>query len=631
MPLVPSSSATSKRKEKGTQFPETAASSWSRLWLAQHPPKASKAQVTVGPPSLVAAEEKYPPLSNIEHISPLHSILPLYPLPSILESPKQKAQLEVKAPLASSPAQDSQTAGMSAIQRPRSASKSGNSDPTNIVNGGIRGNEGIARVSSILPLNSITEAAGVPLPSSPTSQDTPENPSSEDGLHGAQLQGPEPGTSPAEAPGQAGTATGGANDTWTSRLNSILPDAIMDRPSRQSTSISNTRISRATSVAPGAYPESDTTEESLKHNQDESAEQNRPQNDQPQPNEKSVRPRKSVSIVLPDTANGSKTEQEEHKEDMTVSKEASDTIPPSGPQDRIDAEAKATQGSGIDGQEKSDTVPETDEVAVDSKTPPAQAGSDASPQFLQAVKSRTSSIAASHNDTERSDLSTMHEGESLAPSDADNSSLMPLLSSSPGDARLSNFTESLDENHATAVTERSAEGEEREKEAANPPLMVDDSSSISTTESPTGSKLGKPQKKSTRKSLFGSGENREGPSDAASSLPPPKIVINKATSAEESSQSPSLVVPTTTPTQEGPSLPRRQTTFVALGEPLNDERPIKLPIKGRKLYVRKARNAILRQPILNAALGRQVGTTTKQALKKLANGELIVVEPPASL
>ncbi|KAL9625906.1 MAG: hypothetical protein Q9204_007745 [Flavoplaca sp. TL-2023a] len=634
MPLVPSSSDTPTRKEKGTQYPEKTGSSWSRVWIAQHPPKVAKAEVTVRAPSLVAAEEKYPPLSDIEHVSPLHQILPLYTLPSIVELPKHEAHSALNAASPSSPTHRSQKAKMSTIELPRTASVSVKSN-SGVPEGSTQENQGTSRMTGVFPLSPIAEAAGIPLPSSPTPKDFPEQLSSDNGEHSAQLQASELGAPTAEAINRASKPSGGENNTWTSRLTSILPDAVMDQPSRQGTGTANNRTSRASSVAPGAYPESDSTEESLKQNQDEPVEHDPPKIDQPEPDEKTIRPRKSVSIVLPGTSNEINTRQEEQEESERLSEEHRDNILSSGSPREIDDEANADQGPKDNAPAKSRLFEEDE----DSKASPQQADPEASPEHLQAptqrdssVKSRTNSIAASNNVTDRSEFSTLHERESLAPSDADNSSLMPLLSSSPGDARSSHFTESLDDNHAALESEIPLEEYRKtRKEASNPPLTVDDSSSISPTDSPTSSRTAQPSQKRTHDSSSSPPDNGEDASNAASSLPPPKIVVKHATSAEESSQSPSLSAPTTTPIRDGPTLPRRQTTFVALGEPLNDERAIKLPKKGRKLYVRKIRYAILRQPILNAALGRQVGATTKQALKKLSHGELIVIEPPATL
>ncbi|KAL8850703.1 MAG: hypothetical protein Q9221_004351 [Calogaya cf. arnoldii] len=642
MPLVPSSSTTTTRKEKGTQFPENAGSSWSRLWVAQHPPRASRAEVIVHPPSLVAAEEKYPPLSDLEHISPLHQILPLYPLSIIAELPKQEAHSEVKpevAALPSLPAPDSQETKMSTIQEPRRTSEPDTSDATDISDERVQETEQNSRVKSISPLSPIAEAAGVPLPSSPASEESPDHLGTNNGQQSPRSQGLDLGAPTGEAVERAGRPSGGESDTWTSRLSSILPDAIMDRPSRQSTGIANTRASRSASIAPGAYPESDSTDESLKHNQDEQVDRTRAKIDQSQPDEKSVRPRKSVSIVLPGTCNEMKTEQEERKDSMRSSEKHVDNVSSSNLQDEIDTGENAKED--LQGEEAADpngNLSAADKVAADSKSPTEQAGTSVSSRFLRtptqrdaSVQSRRSSIAASHNDTDRSDLSTMHERESLAPSETDNSSMMPLLPSSPEDRRSSQFTESLDEDHATSVTDRPLEeGEESQKKAANPPLIVNDSSYQSTTGSPTSSKTDWPRKRMRLESPFSPADNGEGPSNAASSLPPPKIYVKAATSAEESSPNPSLVAPTTTLEQDGATLPRRQTTF-ALDEPSNDERAIDVRKKGGKLYVRKVRYAILRRPILNAALGRQVGANAKQSLRKLANGELIVIEPPATL
>ena len=277
-------------------------------------------------------------------------------------------------------------------------------------------------------------------------------------------------------------------------------------------------------------------------------------------------------------------------------------------------------------------------MAVDLKPPAGQAGADVSTELLQAptqreasIGSRASSIAPSQNDTDRSDLSILHERESLAPSDADNSSLMPLLSSSPGDVRSGHFSESLDETNVHPLAERAPEEAESQKQAANAPRIADGSSSLSKVDSPTSSKSENVHKKRPLDDPFVPADSTEGVSNAESSLPPPKIVVRDASSAEDSIQTPSLVAPATTPVRDSSTLPRRQTTFIALGEPLDHERPVKLPMKSRKLLIRKARYAILRRPILNAALGCQVGPQAKQALKKLAHGELIVVEPPRSL
>lgn len=360
MPLVPSSSDTPTRKEKGAQYPEKTGSSWSRVWIAQHPPKVAKAEVTVRPPSLVAAEEKYPPLSDIEHVSPLHQILPLYSLPSIVELPKQEAHSELNAALPSSPTHSSQETKMSTIELPRRASVSGKSNSEGVSEGRTQENQGTSRMTSVSPLSPIAEAAGIPLPSSPSSVDVPEQFSSENGEHSAQVQASELGAPTAEAIDRASKPSGVENDTWTSRLTSILPDAVLDRPSRQNTGTANNRASRASSVAPGAYPESDSTEGSLKQNQDEPVEHAHAKIDQPEPDEKTIRPRKSVSIVLPGTGNEIKTRQEEQEEGGRLSEEHRNNIPSSGSPGEIDNKANADQGPKDNAAAKS-SVLEADE------------------------------------------------------------------------------------------------------------------------------------------------------------------------------------------------------------------------------------------------------------------------------
>ena len=51
-------------------------------------------------------------------------------------------------------------------------------------------------------------------------------------------------------------------------------------------------------------------------------------------------------------------------------------------------------------------------------------------------------------------------------------------------------------------------------------------------------------------------------------------------------------------------------------------------VRKRSLYIRKARNIAARKTILNMTLGRQLASSTKQALRQLANGETIIDEPP---
>ncbi|KAI4260438.1 MAG: hypothetical protein LQ352_000300 [Teloschistes flavicans] len=251
-------------------------------------------------------------------------------------------------------------------------------------------------------------------------------------------------------------------------------------------------------------------------------------------------------------------------------------------------------------------------------------------QRSASLSTRSSSIAAWQGDTDKADGSTLHERESLAPSEGDGSSLKPLLPSSPRERRSSHFCESLDHDHEEPVVTDSKDGTlPKDKDRDSLPLKDDDSSSQSTIVSSITS-----EEKADTKAVQGGRLPREGTGidldHGRDSLPPPAIVVRDASEAEESLRTPPLVAPATTPVQDD-SLPQRRATFVALGEVLPDQRAIKLPTKRRRLYVRKARYAVLRQPILNAVLGRQVGAQAKMALKKLADGELLVIEPPTSL
>ena len=231
---------------------------------------------------------------------------------------------------------------MSTAQVPRTAPESGNSDSTNESKGTIRKTEGIPQASDILPLSPVVEAAGVPLPSSPASDDFPDHLSSSNGQHSPRSQGPDLGASTADVVESASKPSGDGNDTWISRLNSIMPNAT-DGSSRQTTDHSYTRASRSPSVLPGAYPESDMTKEYSKQNQDQQVEHISPRMDPPQLDEKSVRSRKSVSIVLPGTSNEIKIGQENRKEIMRSSEEQSDKVSPSDSQDKMDSEALRKQ------------------------------------------------------------------------------------------------------------------------------------------------------------------------------------------------------------------------------------------------------------------------------------------------
>lgn len=363
MPLVPLPSATPSRKEQGTQFPENPNPSWSRHWIAQHPPKPSKAELTVQPPSLVAADEKYPSLSTVDHISPLHQILPLYALPSIVELPKQELSLEPKAEPNSPTPHQSQEVIKSTIQESDQAIAGGTLEETDKAkekSQDVRGVLGMANMPSLSP---IAEASNVPLPTSPADEEYPISPSSQDGLKSAQQLDPRSDAPKVEAGEPAGESKAEEQNTWASRLNSILPNAIMDR---QDTDAANTRASRSSSLAPGAYPESDATEESLRQNhgvmtEDEQDEKFEPKASSPMSDDKSIRPRKSVSIVLPDGRNETKEAAQKRLGDNKASLVDRGDISSPLTSDNVNgSKTEAKQGSEGNGTSRDDDPGETE-------------------------------------------------------------------------------------------------------------------------------------------------------------------------------------------------------------------------------------------------------------------------------
>ncbi|KAL9028395.1 MAG: hypothetical protein Q9196_003239 [Gyalolechia fulgens] len=580
-----------------------------------------------------------------EQISPETQFIPLAPLSTIVELPKQEPPEKGSDTNPPASTQASQGLLIGTLQDSNQVAKSGTSDSMEkqeVENYGAGKSPGFP---------DSREAASIPLPKSPDSDD-PLDPSEPlrstaltDDPGSTQQPSPRPQELQAEVTEQMDRPNGKKTDTWASRLSSILPQARSDQPTGQTADPANTQRSRAPSIAPGAYPESDSMEETPKPTPGSDVEEPRAETGGSQTNllQKRTRPRKSVSIILPnvgDDAERTKTDSHLRKGD--------ESIDPTGPSleekpktrteakesphaDAVVQNERPRQASQYE-QHKEDTVSGSEEPEEGNEKVSAP---QPDPELLFLKPSQTSkaspasSIAASQG-TDKTDLLTLHERESLAPSDADNSSLNPLLSSSPRYARSSHFSESLGDNRSELMpTERGkAVAPNHETDADSPPI-VDDMSNISTISSSISSKVEKRGVKRESEYPFPPIDNGEGPSHIESSQLAPKIVIKDASEAESSRQSPPLRAPATTPVQDG-STPRRRATFIALGDP-SDQGPVRLPMKRRKLYLRKARYHVLRQPVLNVTLGRQVGAQAKLALRKLANGELIIIEPPASL
>ncbi|KAL8762002.1 MAG: hypothetical protein Q9184_001949 [Pyrenodesmia sp. 2 TL-2023] len=630
--------------------PKTTGPSW------PHPSKTLEAALTKHSPVFPKSKERHSPQSSPEQPFLVHPLVALVPLSTISELPRLDLLESIPDPDPPTPIQSSEKARKGDPAAVKSY-KTGTMDGKEVKQDQI---QGTAVPSSILPFGPFAGAASIPLPQSPT----PDNESkSTDHRQSFGSEGDE------ESPGQLGTnsdqptsvatdestgTSGERESTEPSGVASILPKWIADQLPRQDSSMTNARTSRAPSVFPGAYPESESIEDTPiptpGPNVEEPhhvAEQSEPR--LPKSADKGLRPRKSVSIAIPNAddesgaarvTKGSSTqpgrderttladsspEREDRRNNEDKLTPAKDEIAENKHSQEVDPEStrgenaitESEQSRGKDQDQKS-LAPQTER---DIFLKPSQSSNHRDRTPI----SRTSSIATSHKDTDKADTSTLHDQESVAPSDADNSSLLPLLSSSPGDARSSHFSEFLDDNNTAA---RGTISEKRpdmiQGMGIDIPPKADGRSSLSTISSSVGSGMAETADR------WAPDDSGEGPSHARSSLPAPKILVKDVSEVEDLSHSPPPRAPTTTPVHEG-SAPRRKATFAALGELPDHQEPTRLSMKKRKLYVRKARYAVLRQPILNATLGRQVGGQAKLALKKLANGELVVIEPPRNL
>lgn len=105
--------------------------------------------------------------------------------------------------------------------------------------------------------------------------------------------------------------------------------------------------------------------------------------------------------------------------------------------------------------------------------------------------------------------------------------------------------------------------------------------------------------------------------------PVPKILIEAASDATEDDPPPEIPPIKTVP-RAVPSLSTSVSNLPpgvipAIAE--NVDVPETPKLRKRKLYLRKMRNVALQKPVLDAALGRQLGSETKRILERLAKGE----------
>lgn len=136
----------------------------------------------------------------------------------------------------------------------------------------------------------------------------------------------------------------------------------------------------------------------------------------------------------------------------------------------------------------------------------------------------------------------------------------------------------------------------------------------------------------------------------ASTLPPPRIFIQRASDATDCSTS--FPMPAALGSEEQPRGPHpseesnRSSEESDGADPLASriaippeitsnlshdiEDPGKPKVKRRKLVLRKSRNVMMREHFLQLVLGRQLAAHTKPALRLLAHGEPLKVELAAA-
>ena len=111
------------------------------------------------------------------------------------------------------------------------------------------------------------------------------------------------------------------------------------------------------------------------------------------------------------------------------------------------------------------------------------------------------------------------------------------------------------------------------------------------------------------------------------SLPPPKIIVQSPSSASELPEPlPTPAVPI--PADEY-KIKTRSGTIVSVEHTVHGavDKLSQTPPKKRRIFLRKVRNIVARRVILNATLGRQMGGRTKGRLRQLAKGEELPSSP----
>ena len=111
------------------------------------------------------------------------------------------------------------------------------------------------------------------------------------------------------------------------------------------------------------------------------------------------------------------------------------------------------------------------------------------------------------------------------------------------------------------------------------------------------------------------------------SLPPPKIIVQSPSSASELPEplpTPAVPVP-----GDEYKIKTRSGTIVSVEHTVHGavDKLSQTPPKKRRIFLRKVRNVVARRVILNATLGRQMGGRTKGRLRQLAKGEELPSSP----
>ncbi|KAI4260439.1 MAG: hypothetical protein LQ352_000301 [Teloschistes flavicans] len=284
---------------------QTAGSSWLRQLITQQPPKASKAEITLHSPNFVSFQEKKSSQFAMDETSPKHQFLPLSPLPSIAELPKQELPSDPNANQ-TVPATKENSQQVETENLPKSGERAEKGEETQ--------DRGAVDSPNMSSLPHAEKAASIPLPQSRDSDDstpsakvttsTDSNPRPE----GVQRIVLRPKASEADAPDPGEGSNDGESGSWASRLASILPRVGTGQSVHQETPAAGPLASRSGSVAPGAYPDSESTGRSPHQTPDSDRKDLHPTMGQSESNpqgsdSRSLKPRKSVSIVTPDVEN----------------------------------------------------------------------------------------------------------------------------------------------------------------------------------------------------------------------------------------------------------------------------------------------------------------------------------------